>query len=732
MSSAEENKNNILEVFKEKADELSEIASSMPEKYKHDARKYFFQHCDSLKALLDIKQEYEASYIASRLQTDTVLSKNTSQTLLEENDGKISNEKQKSTLVTNVQKDVVSLDVDMVRGKVLSKNRVKSDHVSSDGVKETIKAANDLNRDNDDTVVNIESNIKKIPAYSDSHLEIFYESTQRELKERKGNCTDDDETDTWPEAFDEGVDERTDNAATNGEKEKLLEDRGLDKKTREPGQDIACDISELIKCIPQLSQYMEIDPKNVTVLKDDDEEDDKCLHISVELSDGTVQKFKVAGYIPSMTEQAPDSASAKDDETKISNMEQESKEQAGEMADVRKGPSILGSRLRARKQKAAVTRRGPGRPKNENIPAPEISEKGETFYRCEECKATVKTYNALIVHMRTHTGSRPFQCSFCNKSFTTKGNMRAHEMTTHSDSKPWKCEYCDKRFKEKKVMKIHERIHTGEKPYSCSICEKAFTQRSVMLEHMLTHSNNRPHLCDHCGQGFRGLSSLKAHKKRHIGLREFQCDSCEKAFVCKNELKRHLLTHTGDKPYSCEICSKAFTRLSYLKEHVNLHTGAKPFTCAECGLAFSDTMSLHRHKKKHKVENEDKLLDNENEPATLMNTICDNVATADVEQSLTLEIPEHMTIDGEQTSIQVVVDENTSMEDFQKLHSLLLSATGSTELMMNSQDTSKHLYQVLCVNPDTQEVVGKVEGQEVIVESQSEDTMSINLQYNVH
>lgn len=49
------------------------------------------------------------------------------------------------------------------------------------------------------------------------------------------------------------------------------------------------------------------------------------------------------------------------------------------------------------------------------------------------------------------------------------------------------CSVCGKIFPAKSHVKVHMRVHTGAKPYECEMCGKRFSQKNNLKTHQMVH-----------------------------------------------------------------------------------------------------------------------------------------------------------------------------------------------------------------------------------------------------
>ncbi|XP_012274421.1 zinc finger protein 708 [Orussus abietinus] len=239
---------------------------------------------------------------------------------------------------------------------------------------------------------------------------------------------------------------------------------------------------------------------------------------------------------------------------------------------------------------------GKGFPLKERLKLHVRTHTGFKPYKCPECDKSFARGGQLVQHRRTHSQVKPYRCALCSGTFTCAANLALH-VKRHNGQKDHKCEICGRGFVRRDALKKHlECLHRDVKSFLCVICNKTF--KGHLPQHMRTHAQDRPHGCATCGQRFAQKSQLTVHLRTHSGQRPFRCLVCWQAFAHSTALKLHTRRHTGERPFKCAECNAGFTQLPHWKKHMKcIHGRSEPYRCSRCGSFFRIKNDLEAHEK---------------------------------------------------------------------------------------------------------------------------------------
>ncbi|KAM7150138.1 sal-like protein 4 isoform 1-T1 [Macrochelys suwanniensis] len=310
------------------------------------------------------------------------------------------------------------------------------------------------------------------------------------------------------------------------------------------------------------------------------------------------------------------------------------------------------------------SKKGKGKPPNISVSESKPNAEEPFFkHKCKFCGKVFGNDSALQIHLRSHTGERPYKCNICGNRFTTKGNLKVHfqrhkDKYPHIKMNPYPVpEHLDNVPTSSGIpygMSVpldESNLIVDSKPILTSLPTSIGTglpqniSNLACIKESLTSTFSsdmqpRPSPESEGGSSSSGAVSHESGTEQSLSSPQASCSVsvfhvsgaseqgsetsklqqlvenidksttdpnecliCHRVLSCQSSLKMHYRTHTGERPFKCKICGRAFSTKGNLKTHYGVHRANTPLkmqhSCPICQKKFTNAVVLQQHIRMH-------------------------------------------------------------------------------------------------------------------------------------
>lgn len=106
------------------------------------------------------------------------------------------------------------------------------------------------------------------------------------------------------------------------------------------------------------------------------------------------------------------------------------------------------------------------------------------IHTCFKCDKTFKSSIEYDSHIAIHN-TNGYVCCGCGKNYSSESNLKRHQRSACSVMKIYKCNECKRSFITSDALERHNRTHTTM--YSCKVCAKVCASEFGLVSHMRAH-----------------------------------------------------------------------------------------------------------------------------------------------------------------------------------------------------------------------------------------------------